>query len=99
MAGTGLLNDCTSHGLYAIRKHKTVFCRIGDRLRIAGLADIAPGQGVFKPERFETLFKTAREIFPKAGDYDGEVNAWTGLRPVTPNSQPMLGARRLMGSS
>ena len=76
---------------------KTVFCRIGDRLRIAGLADIGPGAGLFRQERFETLFETARGIFPKAGNYEGEVNAWTGLRPVTPNSQPIVGPSKVAG--
>ncbi len=76
---------------------KTVFCRIGNRLRIAGLADIGPGEALYRHERFETLFNTAQEIFPKAGDYSGEVGAWTGLRPVTPNSQPILGKSKVTG--
>jgi len=76
---------------------KTVFCRIGNRLRIAGLADIGPGEALYKQERFEMLFKTAQGIFPKAGDYSGEVNAWTGLRPVTPNSQPIFGPSNISG--
>lgn len=76
---------------------KTVFCRIGERLRIAGLADIGPGRGEFKTERFQTLLDTAKRIFPKAGDYDAEVNAWTGLRPMTPNSQPIVGSSRIRG--
>lgn len=65
---------------------KTVFCRIGNRLRIAGLADIRRGKFDFERDRFETLLETARGIFPRAGQYDGEVNAWAGLRPVTPSS-------------
>ncbi|MER9425503.1 FAD-dependent oxidoreductase [Mesorhizobium sp. M0317] len=89
--------DFTPSASITDTSRKTVFCRIGDRLRIAGLADIAPGEGVFKSERFETLFKTARGIFPKAGDYDGEVNAWTGWRPVTPNSQPIVGRSKVDG--
>ncbi|MER8886928.1 FAD-dependent oxidoreductase [Mesorhizobium sp. M0816] len=76
---------------------KMVFCRIGDRLRIAGLADIGPSSGEFKQERFRTLLDTAKGIFPKAGDYDGEVNAWTGLRPMTPNSQPIVGSSKVGG--
>lgn len=76
---------------------KTVFCRIGDRLRIAGLADIGTSTGAFKQERFKSLFDTARGIFPQAGDYDGEVSAWTGFRPVTPNSQPIVGRSKVEG--
>ncbi|MBA8820918.1 amino acid dehydrogenase [Ochrobactrum sp. P6BS-III] len=76
---------------------KTVFCRIGERLRIAGLADIGYGKEGFRQERFQTLFETARGIFPKAGDYNGEVSGWTGLRPVTPNSQPIVGRSKIDG--
>ncbi|MER9851752.1 FAD-dependent oxidoreductase [Mesorhizobium sp. M0106] len=76
---------------------KTVFCRIGDRIRIAGLADIDSDNGVFKRERFNTLLETARGIFPRAGDYDGEVGAWTGLRPMTPNSLPIVGHSKVQG--
>lgn len=76
---------------------KTVFCRIGDRLRIAGLADINSSNGIFKQERFQCLYDTAKGIFPQAGEYDGEVNAWTGLRPMTPNSQPIVGRSKIEG--
>ncbi|MDQ0564371.1 D-amino-acid dehydrogenase [Rhizobium mesoamericanum] len=76
---------------------KTVFCRIGDRLRIAGLADIGPINGKFREDRFRTLLATAKGIFPKAGDYDGEVHPWTGLRPVTPDSKPIVGPTKIKG--
>ncbi|MBB5538857.1 FAD-dependent oxidoreductase [Rhizobium giardinii] len=76
---------------------KTVFCRIGDRLRIAGLADIGPLNGKFREDRFRTLLATAKGIFPKAGDFDGEVHPWTGLRPVTPDSKPIVGQTKVKG--
>ncbi|ESW72034.1 FAD-dependent oxidoreductase [Mesorhizobium sp. LSJC280B00] len=76
---------------------KTVFCRIGNRLRVAGLADIGPANGKFREDRFRTLLTTAMGIFPKAGDYAGVVNAWTGLRPVTPDSKPIVGGTRIKG--
>ncbi|PBB58180.1 MULTISPECIES: FAD-dependent oxidoreductase [Mesorhizobium] len=76
---------------------KTVFCRIGDRLRVAGLADIGPAKRNLREDRFGTLLTTAKGIFPKAGDYDGEVKPWTGLRPVTPDSKPIVGATSVKG--
>lgn len=78
---------------------KTVFCRIGSRLRVAGLADIGDGKGGFGEERFRTLLETAKGIFPRAGNYDGDVNAWTGLRPVTPDSKPIVGRTNVKGVS
>ncbi|CCM79840.1 FAD-dependent oxidoreductase [Rhizobium mesoamericanum] len=76
---------------------KVVFCKIGDKLRIAGLADIGNRRAHFRPDRFQTLLETARRIFPEAGDYNAELNAWTGLRPMTPNSQPIVGASKVAG--
>ncbi|TGU45697.1 FAD-dependent oxidoreductase [bacterium M00.F.Ca.ET.152.01.1.1] len=76
---------------------KIVFCRIGDRLRVAGFADIGSANGKFREDRFRTLLATAKGIFPKAGVYDGEVNPWTGLRPVTPDSKPIVGETKVKG--
>ncbi|MGR9433175.1 FAD-dependent oxidoreductase [Rhizobium leguminosarum] len=76
---------------------KTVFCRIGDRLRVAGLADIGKLESGFRQERFNCLLETAKGIFPHAGNYDGDVNAWTGFRPVTPDSKPIVGKTKVQG--
>ncbi|MER8887645.1 FAD-dependent oxidoreductase [Mesorhizobium sp. M0816] len=66
-------------------------------MRVAGLADIGPANGKFREDRFRTLLTTAMGISPKAGHYGGEVNAWTGLRPVTPDSKPIVGGTRIKG--
>lgn len=76
---------------------KVVFCRIGDRVRIGGLADIGTENGKFEQPRFDYLLNTARGIFPKAADYDGEIDPWTGCRPVTPNSLPIVGKSKISG--
>ncbi|MGO7960484.1 FAD-dependent oxidoreductase [Rhizobium leguminosarum] len=76
---------------------KTVFCRIGDRLRVAGLADIGELKSGFREERFNCLLETAKGIFPRAGNYGGDVNAWTGFRPVTPDSKPIVGKTKVRG--
>jgi D-amino-acid dehydrogenase len=76
---------------------KTVFCRIGDRLRVAGLADIGELKSGFREERFNCLLETAKGIFPLAGNYGGDVNAWTGFRPVTPDSKPIVGKTKVQG--
>lgn len=76
---------------------KVVFCRIGDKLRIAGLADIGSRHPGFRQDRFRTLVEMAKGIFPKAGDYDGDLEAWTSYRPMTPTSQPIVGATKIGG--
>jgi len=76
---------------------KLVFCRLGEQLRIAGLADIGMCPGDFRQSRFDRLFQAAKDLFPKAGDYGGKVNEWTGLRPMTPDSQPIVGRSKVEG--
>lgn len=77
-------------------KRKLVLCRIGERLRIAGLADLGAAGAPFMPERAATLLRAVRAIFPKAGHYD-ERQEWTGFRPLTPNSQPLIGPTPIKG--
>lgn len=76
---------------------KVVFCRIGDKVRIAGLADIAKEKGHFNQARFDYLLQTAKSIFPKGANYDGEIDPWCGFRPVTPNSLPIVGRSKVDG--
>ncbi|MFC5421521.1 FAD-dependent oxidoreductase [Bosea eneae] len=77
-------------------KRKFVLCRIGERLRVAGLADLGGADTPFKPERAATLLRTVGAIFPKAGDYD-ERQEWTGFRPLAPNSRPRIGPTPIEG--
>lgn len=76
---------------------KIVFCRIGEQLRIAGLAEIGARFGQFDQARFDRFAETARRIFPEAGDYTADPHAWTGFRPMSPNSQPIVGSSEIQG--
>lgn len=70
---------------------KVVYARIGDRLRVAGMAEIgAPGLEV-DSARIQELIAHTREAFGDAVDYR-DVEPWTGLRPATPTSVPIIGA-------
>ncbi|MDQ0513240.1 FAD-dependent oxidoreductase [Ancylobacter amanitiformis] len=74
---------------------KLAFARIGDRFRVAGLADIAPRGGRFDEARCEALEKTARSVFPHLFNHTSEVCRWSGERPMTPSSRPLIGRSRL----
>jgi D-amino-acid dehydrogenase len=76
---------------------KIVFCRLDDRLRIAGIADIGPLRHRFDPFRFASFAKVAEQAFPVAGDYRGAAHAWTGFRPMTPDNQPIIGKTNISG--
>ncbi|MEI6737296.1 MAG: D-amino acid dehydrogenase [Pseudomonadota bacterium] len=69
---------------------KIVFTRIGDRLRIAGTAEMAGYNTDINMVRCEALIKRSRDLFPNAADYD-HPQYWTGLRPSTPSNRPIIG--------
>lgn len=68
-----------------------VFSRLGNRLRVAGTAELAGWNTDLNPVRIAPLTQNAQALFPDAGAYDA-LHAWTGLRPTTPDSVPILGA-------
>ncbi|HET7773284.1 MAG TPA: FAD-dependent oxidoreductase, partial [Burkholderiaceae bacterium] len=69
---------------------KMVFTRIGDRLRIAGTAELNGWNRELNPARCEALRRRTRELFPEACDYEAP-QYWTGLRPSTPSNIPLIG--------
>ena len=69
---------------------KIVFSRLGQRMRIAGTAELSGYSTDLNPVRCEALTRRAKEIFPGAGDYD-HATFWTGLRPSTPSNVPLIG--------
>ncbi len=71
-------------------QRKVVYARLGRRLRVAGMADLAGRQASVEPGRIATLRAEAAAAFPGAGDF-GEAEAWAGLRPATPSGMPILG--------
>ncbi|UUR06886.1 FAD-dependent oxidoreductase [Sphingomonas glaciei] len=72
---------------------KLVFCRLGERMRIAGLADVGFSDAAVDPLRLQALAEAARDSLPEAADYEGPRAGWAGLRPVTPDSLPIVARR------
>ncbi len=70
---------------------KVVFARIGQRLRVAGMAELVGDSTTIPAARIDSLVATARDVFPLAAGY-GEVQPWAGLRPATPTGAPVMGA-------
>jgi D-amino-acid dehydrogenase len=73
---------------------KVVYARLGDRLRIAGMADLGKPSLALEQDRLATLRREAEALFPDAGDYDHAV-PWAGLRPATPTGLPIIGRTAL----
>jgi D-amino-acid dehydrogenase len=71
--------------------YKVAITRLGDRIRVGGLAEIAGYDLSLNPRRRATLAKSVSEMFAGAGDPD-QAEFWTGLRPMTPDGTPIVGA-------
>ena len=70
--------------------YKIALSRLGDRIRVGGMAELAGFDLRLNPRRRQTLEKVTRELFP-GGDL-ARAEFWTGLRPMTPDGTPLVGA-------
>jgi len=68
---------------------KVVYARVGDRLRVAGIAELRGDDARVDPRRIAQLVAGTRQAFGDAVDLD-EVEPWTGMRPATPTSVPLI---------
>jgi len=75
-------------------EYKLVFSRLGDRLRIAGTAELNGYDRDLNRVRCEAIVKRTEELFPGAGDTE-RAQFWTGLRPATPSNVPIIGRSKL----
>ena len=74
--------------------YKIAVTRFDDRIRVGGMAEIAGYSKVLNPRRRETLEMVVGDLFPGGGDL-ARATFWTGLRPMTPDSTPIVGASPL----
>ncbi len=74
--------------------YKIAVTRFDDRIRVGGMAEIAGYSKTLNPRRRETLELVVNDLFPGGGD-TSRASFWTGLRPMTPDSTPIVGATPL----
>ncbi|MDE0207947.1 MAG: D-amino acid dehydrogenase [Candidatus Tectomicrobia bacterium] len=76
--------------------HHVALVRIGDRVRVAGTAELTGYDRTLTPARIEHLRTFFHTLFP---DYPCRAlgDAWTGLRPMTPDGSPYLGPTPVKG--
>jgi D-amino-acid dehydrogenase len=74
-------------------ENKLVYSNLGDRLRIAGTAELAGYTCNLNLHRCNAILDQARALFPHAGDFS-RASFWTGLRPTTPSNLPYVGRTR-----
>ena len=73
--------------------HKLVLSRLGDRLRIAGTAELNGYDTSINDVRCKAIVDRVMALFPGAGD-PARATYWSGLRPATPSNLPCIGRSR-----
>lgn len=74
--------------------YKVAITRLGNRIRVGGMAEISGFNTDLPAARRATLEMSASSLFPGAGAMK-EATFWSGLRPMTPDSTPIIGPTRL----
>lgn len=69
---------------------KIAITRLGDRIRVGGLAEVNGYDLSLNPKRRATLEHSVQDLFGGAGD-TSQATFWTGLRPMTPDGTPVVG--------
>ena len=73
--------------------YKIAITRLGDRVRVGGMAEVAGFSHDLPPRRRDTLAFCLEDLFPEMARTEG-VELWSGLRPMTPDGPPIVGRSR-----
>ena len=74
--------------------YKVAITRLGDRIRVGGMAEIAGFSDALPERRRNTLEHSVGSLFPGAGDLKA-ASYWSGLRPMTPDGTPVIGKTKI----
>ena len=69
--------------------YKIALTRFDNRIRVGGMAELSGFDKNLRPQRRATLEMVTSQLFP-GGDL-ARAEFWTGLRPMTPDSTPIVG--------
>lgn len=75
--------------------YKIAITRLGDRIRVGGMAEISGYTNDLGLPRRRTLEHSVTDLFP-GGDV-AKASFWSGLRPMTPDGTPVIGPTKIKG--
>lgn len=81
-------------------RYKVAISRLGNRVRVAGSAEIGGSLHAKRPASIQTLYKVLHDWFPGAAQISNTgaaVQEWKGARPMLPDGPPVLGASGIPG--
>ena len=71
-------------------RYKVAVSRLGQRVRVAGSAEIGGAADRFNPAALATLYKVLNDWFPGVARLT-QAQPWKGARPMLPDGPPVLG--------
>jgi D-amino-acid dehydrogenase len=81
-------------------RYKVAITRLGNRVRVAGSAEIGGSLLKKRPAAIQTLYKVLHDWFPGAARIattGAAVQEWKGARPMLPDGPPLIGATGVPG--
>jgi D-amino-acid dehydrogenase len=72
-------------------ENKIAVARMGNRIRISGLAELGAKSMELEDTSVSALIKVAEDWFPNAANY-ASAQLWCGARPMLPDGPPLVGA-------
>lgn len=81
-------------------RYKVAIVRLGNRVRVAGSAELGGSLATRRPAAVRTLYKVLQDWFPGAAQVASSASAvqeWKGARPMLPDGPPVIGASGVPG--
>ncbi len=78
-------------------RYKVAISRMGQRVRVAGSAEIGGHLSHQRDAAVQTLYKVLHDWFPGAAQLSSGVQTWKGARPMLPDGPPLLGVSGIPG--
>ncbi len=78
-------------------RYKVAISRLGNRVRVAGSAELGGSPDRKRASSLQTLYKVLHDWFPGAANLTGSVQEWKGARPMLPDGPPLIGASGIAG--
>jgi D-amino-acid dehydrogenase len=81
-------------------RYKVAISRLGNRVRVAGSAEIGGCLTKHRDSSIQTLYKVLHDWFPGAAQHantGASIQAWKGARPMLPDGPPLIGKSGIPG--
>lgn len=78
-------------------RYKVAISRLGQRVRVAGSAELGGSPDRINPAALQTLYKVLHDWFPGAATLQAGVQQWKGARPMLPDGPPIIGPSGVPG--